>query len=105
MVLAITPYGLASLVTFGTLYAVYLNGINPASLAGASRWYALGSFWLHYLVPFLFAALVVQGIRGLTARKPVLGHLVVGTLGMLLTVWMFIEDDDTQTGLYGVTQA
>lgn len=22
-----------------------------------------------------------------------------------LTVWMFIEDDDTQTGLYGVTQA
>lgn len=91
MALAITPYGLASLITFGMLYAAYLSGINPASLAGASRWYALGSFWLHYLALFLVAALLVQGIRALTARKPVLGHLVVGTFGILLTAWMFID--------------
>ncbi len=86
-----TPYTLACLLCFGLLYAVYLDGIHPASLTGTARWYAYGSFWLHFLILFLIGALVATGIRGLTRHRPGVGNLLIASLGALLTLWLFVD--------------
>ena len=87
----ITPYGIASFVCFALLYSVYFVGIHPASLEADSRLFAVASFWLHFMVLFLLAAVLAHAVRLGSHRRPAVGQWLVGSLGVLLTLWMFVD--------------